>query len=40
MSDTTANSNLVTAAVSVKRIKIRGSVIVMTLYLLFLMLPI
>ena len=40
MSDTTANSNLVTAAVSVKRIKIKGSVIVMTLYLLFLMLPI
>ena len=40
MSDTTANSNLVNAAVSVKRIKIKGSVIVMTLYLLFLMLPI
>ena len=40
MTDTTANSNLVTAAVSVKRIKIKGSVIVMTLYLLFLMLPI
>ena len=40
MSDATANSNPVLAAVPAKRIKIKGSVIVMTLYLLFLMLPI
>ena len=40
MSDATANSNPVIAAVPAKRIKIKGSVIVMTLYLLFLMLPI
>ena len=40
MSDATANSNPVIAAAPAKRIKIKGSVIVMTLYLLFLMLPI
>ena len=40
MSDATANSNPVIAAAPANRIKIKGSVIVMTLYLLFLMLPI
>jgi glycerol transport system permease protein len=40
MSDATANSNSVIAAAPAKRIKIKGSVIVMTIYLLFLMLPI
>ena len=40
MSDATANSNPVIAAAHANRIKIKGSVIVMTLYLLFLMLPI
>ena len=40
MSDATANSNPVIVAAPAKRIKIKGSVIVMTLYLLFLMLPI
>ena len=40
MSDATANSNPVIAAAPANRIKIKGSVIVMTLYLLFLLLPI
>ena len=40
MSDATATSNLVIATAPTKRFKVKGSVIVMTLYLLFLMLPI
>ena len=40
MSDATATSNPVIATAPTKRFKVKGSVIVMTLYLLFLMLPI
>ena len=40
MSDATATSNPVIATAPIKRFKVKGSVIVMTLYLLFLMLPI
>ena len=40
MSDATATSNLVIATAPTKRFKVKGSVIIMTLYLLFLMLPI
>ncbi|WP_334067117.1 carbohydrate ABC transporter permease [Nereida ignava] len=40
MSDATATSNPVIATAPTKRFKVKGSVIIMTLYLLFLMLPI
>ena len=40
MSDATATSNPVIATAPTKRFKVKGSVIIMTLYFLFLMLPI